>query len=248
MEVIFLGVGEAFDENLPNNSQLIISDKTKILVDCGFTTPWQVWKYNSDPNLIDIIYISHRHGDHFFGLPALLLRMWEDGRKKDLTIICQKDLKDDFGSFIEFAYKGFQERFEYKINLVESADGKEIIFNGLKLFFQKTIHSGENLAVKIIDGNKSYAYSGDGSPLSGDDFYNDLDLLVLETYFYNVEKVGHSSIVSGIRFAEDNNVKTLALTHMNRDFRSKELPSIRNEIKSNKIKIIIPESLEKIYL
>ena len=33
MKIIFLGVGEAFDETLPNNSHLILSD-TNLLLDC----------------------------------------------------------------------------------------------------------------------------------------------------------------------------------------------------------------------
>ncbi|MCX6722879.1 MAG: MBL fold metallo-hydrolase [Candidatus Staskawiczbacteria bacterium] len=93
MKIIFLGVGEAFDENLPNNSQLIITDKTKLLLDCGFTVPPQLWKYNPDYNFLDAIYISHQHADHYFGLPAILLRMWEGGREKDLLLFVPKNSK-----------------------------------------------------------------------------------------------------------------------------------------------------------
>ena len=75
MKVIFLGVGEAFDEDVPNNSHLIETGKTKILLDCGMTATPQVWKYNKDQNFIDSVYISHWHADHYFGLPGLLLRM-----------------------------------------------------------------------------------------------------------------------------------------------------------------------------
>lgn len=245
MKIIFLGVGEAFDENLPNNSQIVISEKTNLLVDCGFTVPSQLWKYDPDPNFLDAIYISHQHGDHFVGLPALLLRLWECGREKDLTIICQKSFKDTFDYFMEYVYGGFKAKFKYKINLIESAEGKEVEFNDLKFSFSKTVHSGENLAVKITDGKSIYAYSGDGSPQAGIDFYKNLDLLILETYLYDIEKIGHSSIVSAIKFAEENDAKCLALTHINRDFRKNELPKIKDIIKSDKVKIIIPEPLDE---
>lgn len=250
MKIIFLGVGEAFDENLANNSQLVITEKTNLLVDCGFTVPTQLWKFNPDPNFLDAIYISHQHADHFFGLPAVLLRIWEGGNKrtKDLTIICQKGLKDSFQDFMQTAYKDFMKKFDYKINLVESVEGKELEFNDLKFSFSKTVHSGENLAVKITDGKGVYAYSGDGSPVAGTDFYKNLDLLILETYLYDTEKIGHSSIVSAIKFAEENNAKCLALTHINRDFRKNELSKIKDKIKSDKIKVIIPEPLDEILL
>jgi len=244
MKIIFLGVGEASDENIPNNSQLIITEKTKMLLDCGFTVPWQIWKFNSAPNFLDVIYVSHQHADHFFGLPILLLRMWEDGRERDLTIICQKGLKESFLDFMEYAYKGFMDKFKYKINLIESKEGEIIEFSDLKLSFEKTVHSGENLAVKITDGKNIVAYSGDGAPLVNTNFYKDLDLLTLETYLYDEEKIGHSSIVSAIAFAENNNVKCLALSHINRDLRKNDLSKIRDKIKNDKIKIIIPEPMD----
>jgi len=243
MKLIFLGTGEAFDENNPNNSSLVISEKTNLLLDCGFTTPTQVWKYTKDKDLIDAIYISHQHGDHFSGLPALLLRMWEEGRKKELTIVCQKELKERFQEFMDFVYRGFMEKFEYRINLVEAKEGKEISFNDLYLSFEKTIHSGENLAIRINNKKKSFCYGGDGPPIEKSDFYKDSDLLILETYLYDVEKIGHSSIVSAIDFAEKNNAKCLALTHINRDLRKNDL--FKLEIKSDKVKIIIPQSFDE---
>jgi len=241
MKIIFLGVGEAFDENYPNNSSLVFTDKTKLLLDCGYSIPAQLWKFNSDPNFLDAIYISHQHADHFFGLPPILMRMWEGGRKRDLTVIGLKGLRE----FMEYAYKDFIKKFGYKINLIESDEGKTIDFQDLKMSFQKTVHSGENLAIKIDDGKSLFAYSGDGSPVAETDFYNNLDLLILETYLYDEEKIGHSSIISAIKFAENNNVKCLALTHMNRDFRKNDLPKIREKIKSDKVKIIIPEPLDE---
>jgi ribonuclease BN (tRNA processing enzyme) len=245
MKIIFLGVGEAFDPNQPNNSQLLATDKTNLLIDCGFSTPWQLWKLKDDPNLLDAIYISHQHADHFFGLPALLLRMWEGGRERDLTIICQKEMKESFKDFMEYAYKGFMDKFKYKINLVESSEGESLKFQDLDFSFEETVHSGKNLAVKITDGNAKFSFSGDGSPVAGTDFYENLDLLILETYLYDKEIIGHSSIVSAIKFAENNNVRCLALTHINRDFRKNELPALRDQIKSEKVKIIIPEPLEE---
>lgn len=245
MKVVFLGVGEAFDDNLPNNSQLIITEKTKLLSDCGFNIPQQLWKYNSDQNFLDVINISHQHADHFFGLPAILLRMWEGGRERDLTIICQKGMKDSFSNFMDYAYKDFMKKFKYKVNLIESAEGRIVEFQDLKLSFEKTVHSGENLAVKISDGKNTMAYGGDGAPIGKSDFYKNLDLLILETYMYDEEKIGHSSIVSAILFAEQNKVKCLALTHINRDFRKNDLPKIKDKIKSDKVKTIIPKPLDE---
>jgi len=248
LKIIFLGIGEAFDENIPNNSHLIITEKTKLLLDCGMTAAPQVWKFNPAPSFLDAVYISHWHADHYFGLPGLLLRMWEGGkagRTRPLTIISREGFKEQFKKLMQLAYAGFQEKFKYEIKIIEVKEGEELEFQDLKLSFQKTVHSGENLAIKITDGKKTITYNGDGSPISGTDFYKNLDLLILETYLYDKEIIGHSSVVSAIKFAENNNVKCLALTHMNRDFRKNELPKIRDKIKGGKVKIIIPEPMDE---
>ncbi|HQK64027.1 MAG TPA: MBL fold metallo-hydrolase, partial [Candidatus Staskawiczbacteria bacterium] len=130
MKIVFLGVGEAFDEAQPNNSSIITAGKTRLMLDCGFTAPSQLWKYDADPNLLDGVNISHQHADHFFGLPALLLRMWEGKRTRPFTIICQKELKDSFDQFMELAYKGFKAKFSYPIELIESNDGQSMEFGG----------------------------------------------------------------------------------------------------------------------
>ncbi|MCX6765281.1 MAG: MBL fold metallo-hydrolase [Candidatus Nealsonbacteria bacterium] len=131
------------------------------------------------------------------------------------------------------------------INFIESKEEEVVEFNDLKLSFDKTVHSGENLAVKIADGKNTFAFSGDGSPKSGNDFYAGLDLLILETYLYDKEIIGHSSMVSAIKFAENNGVKCLALTHINRDYRKNDLFKMKDKLASGKVKIIIPKPLEE---
>ncbi|HQK63899.1 MAG TPA: MBL fold metallo-hydrolase, partial [Candidatus Staskawiczbacteria bacterium] len=104
---------------------------------------------------------------------------------------------------------------------------------------------GDNLAIRLEDGSKSFAFSGDGSPLQGTGFYKDIGLLVLETYLYDEDRIGHSSMMSAIEFAKANNAKTLALTHINRDLRRTRLADIRAKLPTN---VFVPEALQEIEL
>lgn len=113
MKVLFLSVGEACDEDVPNNALVILSHTT-LLLDCGYSVPRQLWKYNPAPSFLDAIYISHRHADHYFGIPALLVRMWEEKRTKPLTIICQRGLKKVIQELIEYGYKGLSGKEEFQ--------------------------------------------------------------------------------------------------------------------------------------
>lgn len=246
MKVVFLGAGEAFDENFPNNSHLVQTGRTSLLLDCGYSAVAQVWKYNPDQNFLDAVYISHQHADHYFGLPALLVRMWEEKRAKALAIIGQEGFEDVFKKVMELAYPGFYAKIGFEINFLKAKPGVVIGLNDLELSFAEGIHSQENLAIKISDGKKAVCYSGDGmfTKKTGK-LYEDADLVIHEAYLYDEERVGHASIASLIKMAERNNVKCLALTHLNRNFRKNELDKIKDKISSPKIKILIPDTLDE---
>jgi ribonuclease BN (tRNA processing enzyme) len=68
MKIVFLGVGSAFDENYPNTSVLISTDKTSLMLDCGDSAARQLWKIASGNDSIDAIYITHHHPDHYLEL------------------------------------------------------------------------------------------------------------------------------------------------------------------------------------
>lgn len=249
MNIKFLGVGEAFDDVLPNNSHLLTSDSANMMLDCGYSVPQQWFKLGKDANFLDAIWISHQHADHFFGLPIVLMRMWEGGRTKPLTIFCEKEREAFFRGFLEMAYPTFSAKFGYQMNFVGVQAGEVIDFNRLKLSFAPMEHSISVLAIKISDGVRSYCYSGDGQFTDeAVALYKGCDLVIQETYLYDEKKIGHACITDAIAMAEQNNVKRLALTHMQRDFRKNELPKLRGKIQSDKVKILIPEPLDELSL
>lgn len=249
MKLIFLGVGEAFDETMPNTSILTISEKTNLLLDCGYSIPPQLWKFNSDQLFLDAIYITHGHADHYFGIPPLFQRMWEEKRKKPITIICQKGLKRVIKELMEYGYKGFVSKYEFKINFIEIKPGQTIKFNDLKLSFALTEHSASNLAIKINDGKKSFCYSGDGMfNEKTEKLYKNSDLVIHEAYLYNERRIGHGCMTDLIEMAQGNNIKCLALTHINRFLRRKELESIKKKVSDKKVKVIFPNPFEEFIL
>lgn len=69
---------------------------------------------------LDIILISHLHGDHFFGLVGLLSTMRLLGRNANLTIICPKGLPEIITKQLEIGYT----KPDFDINFTELT-GKE---------------------------------------------------------------------------------------------------------------------------
>jgi ribonuclease Z len=93
-ELLILGSSSASPTSTRNPSaQLLNIAQRYMLIDCGEATQIQLRKYKAKFQAIDFIFISHLHGDHFFGLPGLLSSMHLLGRKQLLTIFCPKELK-----------------------------------------------------------------------------------------------------------------------------------------------------------
>ncbi len=84
----------AFDRH--PTAQVITMDEHLFLVDCGEGTQMQMAKYKIRRSKINHIFISHLHGDHYFGLIGLITSMGLLGRQQDLHIYAPSPLKEIF--------------------------------------------------------------------------------------------------------------------------------------------------------
>lgn len=103
---------------MPNRflSSLFINYKgSKILIDCGEGTQVAMKKYNCGFKNIDLILITHLHGDHIIGLIGLLQTMGNSGKTDDLTIVGPIGIIDAIK-----AIKVLVEYLPYKVNIIEN--------------------------------------------------------------------------------------------------------------------------------
>lgn len=115
IDIAFLGTGGNMPMPYRFLSSLLISYKgRKILIDCGEGTQVSMrmlkWGFKS----IDIILITHEHGDHVLGLPGLLSTIGNSGRKSPITIIGPEGIKEVVEGLI-LAVK----HLPYEINIIE---------------------------------------------------------------------------------------------------------------------------------
>jgi ribonuclease BN (tRNA processing enzyme) len=74
MKVQFLGSGDAFGSGGRFNTCFLVEAAGgAFLIDCGASSLIAMRKFGVDPNRIHAVLASHLHGDHFGGLPFLLL-------------------------------------------------------------------------------------------------------------------------------------------------------------------------------
>lgn len=238
MKVTIIGCGEAFDERFPNTSALV-EGPTTMLCDCGYSVPPAIWKAGIDRDAIDTIYISHAHADHYFGLPALLGRMWEDGRKKPLTIVSQEAVLAQIRDLMDYGYRTLSKRFEYAIEYRAAEDGLDV--GGFMFSFAPTIHSVTNLLVRLEAGGKSVCYSGDGMfTAESRERVRGADLVIHEAYWFEESPV-HGDIPRLLTMAKEEGVKELALVHVHRWLRGTGNGRIEEAMRHAGLKVTMPE-------
>ena len=83
-----LGCGDAFGSGGRFQSCFMVTSAGECcLIDCGATAMVAMRRFGVDPGAIDMVLLSHLHGDHFAGLPFLLLQQHFVGRRgRPLTI------------------------------------------------------------------------------------------------------------------------------------------------------------------
>ena len=118
VDIALLGCGGGMPIPERYLSSLLINYKgRKVLIDCGEGTQVSMkilgWGFKS----IDVICITHGHGDHIVGLPGLLSTIGNSGRSEPITIIGPKGITD-----IVRGLRVVATYLPYEINIVENPE------------------------------------------------------------------------------------------------------------------------------
>ncbi len=244
MQATILGCGEAFDERLPNTSILVEYGSTKLLLDCGFSAPPEIWKAVSGAGAIDAVYISHGHADHYFGMPALLGRMWEEGRTKPLAVFSQAYVLDSLREALELAYRSLASRYKYPLEFHPVEPGRRAGFAGAWFDFAPSTHAVPNLAIRIESEGGTLCYSGDGMFTdAGRDLFAGASLVLHEAYAFEKLPV-HADIGSLAEMAEQARIARLAFVHVQRNVR-RSPERILELVRNSSGRLALPEPGER---
>src|SRR5690606_14625302 len=88
-EVVFVGTSDAFGAGGRRQSAIFArGERGGMLLDCGATTNTGLAQLGIPRDEVDVILISHFHGDHFGGIPAFLYAaLYSDRRRHPLDIV-----------------------------------------------------------------------------------------------------------------------------------------------------------------
>ncbi len=94
-ELTILGANSAKPAHGRNQTaQILVIQNIHFLIDCGEGTQLLLQKYHPKTSKIEHIFISHLHGDHYFGLIGLLSTMHLGRRVKPLSIYGPPELAE----------------------------------------------------------------------------------------------------------------------------------------------------------
>ena len=222
MKLTIVGSGDAFGSGGRSNTCFWLETaKGTLVVDFGASALPALKGLKLDPNRIDAIVLSHLHGDHFGGLPFLLLDgQFLSRRERPLLIVGPPGTRARLDAALEVSFPkstGSKWRFPWRVEEVAPGVAAEVL--GHTLVTAEVIHQSgaPSTALRLSDGNKTFAYSGDtewtDALLS---IAKDADLFICECYAYEGTKIsGHMTWeIIKARLA-DLGAKRLMATHMN---------------------------------
>lgn len=167
MEIHFLGCGDAFGSGGRFNTCFHVTTETAgvFLVDCGASSMVAIRQAGIDPNLIRTVFVSHLHGDHFGGLPFLILdAQFYSRRSSPLTLVGPPTFRGRLTEAMEVSFPGSsaaQRKFE--IEVVEIEPGAPHLVNGVEVTAFLVDHScaAPPFALRLAVDGKLLTYSGD---------------------------------------------------------------------------------------
>lgn len=214
-----LGCGDAFSAGGRNHTGFLVKyRKEMLLLDCGATTLPALLRAGYDPAELSGVIITHFHGDHYGGLPNLILNaMHGSGKQKPLTIFSPPGGREKVSILMEAMYPGTASLLDKLPVTFFYYDGTEIEMDNYSVLGLPVAHTPETIphGIRVSFGDKVIAFSGDTSwvqnlvTLSGD-----TDICILECNFLSGEPKGHLSYETIKKHLTEIKSARIVLTHM----------------------------------
>ncbi|HMM90883.1 MBL fold metallo-hydrolase [Bradyrhizobium sp.] len=232
MQLRFVGCGDALGSGGRFNTCFHVTGASvNFLIDCGASSLPALKRLGVARDAIDLILITHFHGDHFAGLPFLLLDAQFTRRSRPLVIAGPQGIETKLAALREALFEHSSKTPQrFNLSVIALEPGQSRTFGAVKVTSYPVIHGesgGPFLAYRIEAEGRVIAYSADTEwtdtliPAA-----RGADLFIAEAYYYDRIVKNHLSLKTLEAHLPEINARRLVLTHMSDDMlgRVGELP------------------------
>ncbi len=148
LEILFLGTGASIpsrDSGLP--AMAVRRGRNIILMDCGEGTQRQIMLSPFSFMKIKAVCITHLHGDHFLGLPGLLLTMGLSGRKESIVIAGPEGIDEILRTIISTC----GDDLPFDIDIMEVSGDEIFEINDLQISVFRTDHTVPSVGFSLSE-------------------------------------------------------------------------------------------------
>lgn len=179
MKLTILGCYAATPRTLSNPTSQVLEIKNRFfLIDCAEGTQVQLRKSKVKFSKINHIFISHLHGDHFYGLIGLISTFMLLNRESDLHV---------------YGPKGIKEIILLQLRASGSYTGYNLYFHELESKSSEVIFEDDRVVVKTIPLN--HRVYTNGFLFQEKNIERKLNIEAVENY--NIDKVYYNKIKYG---------------------------------------------------
>jgi ribonuclease BN (tRNA processing enzyme) len=223
MRLQFVGCGDALGSGGRYNTCFhLTGSSVNCLIDCGASSLPALKKLGIARDGIDLILITHFHGDHFAGLPFLLLDAQFGRRSRPLVIAGPEGIETRLTQVMEALFEhSSKTKPKFDLSVVALKPDEARTFGAVTVTPYPVVHGesgGPFLGYRIEAAGRVIAYSADTEwtqtliPLA-----READLFIAEAYYYDKVVKNHLSLVTLEARLPEIKPKRLILTHMSDD-------------------------------
>jgi ribonuclease BN (tRNA processing enzyme) len=223
MRLQFVGCGDALGSGGRYNTCFHLSgDGVNCLIDCGASSLPALKKLGIAREDIDLILITHFHGDHFAGLPFFMLDAQFSRRSRPLVIAGPEGIEMRLTQVMEALFEhSSRTKPKFDLSVIALKPEQRRIFGAVTVTPYPVVHGesgGPFLGYRIEAEGRVIAYSADTEwtetliPLA-----READLFIAEAYYHDKLVKNHLSLATLQARLPEIKPKRLVLTHMSDD-------------------------------